>query len=313
MMKKIIILFVFFLSLYMPSAEVINPGGAGMLGTVNYISGNLALRTTVNSRGGASTSSIDGIDPYYSWGASAAGGNDGAGQNLGFGAHSWHVDNYNKTPTSPYFFKVNFGTLAGVPNSSRQEYAVSRIDLYGRTDGGSSCGVQFRGYLYLLNIDNTIVSTNQNTGDSSVQALARFSYSGLGMVSRTIDYRPSGSFNELEVYGMSNLSLGTQDSINIEVGSAGNDYLYVQGTAVLNGQIQVSALDSFTPVIGQTFNIMTASSINTSNLTMNANYTYSVVSGGNGQILQVTYTIPEPSSIALFGLFLVAWAMFRKR
>lgn len=291
-------------------AEVINPGGAGMLGTVNYISGNLALGTTVNARGGGTTSSIDGINPYYCWGASASGGNDGAGQNAGWSpSYSWHIDNYEKTPTSPYFFKVNFGNLSSVPNVGKQEYAVSRIDIYGRTDTG--CGTQFRGYVHLFNLNNINVSTNQITGDSSVQSLARFSYNGLGMISRGIDYRPSGSFNELEVYGMSNLSLGTQDSINVEVSNTGNDFMYVQGNATLQGQINLLSLNGFNPAAQQTFNIMTAASIDASNLTINGNYTFSVISGGNGQILQVT-AVPEPASLVLFCLCLGFFIATRK-
>jgi len=308
-MKALFLLFCFFLFLNISYAEVINPGGSGILGTVNYISGNLALRTTVNSRGGATTSSIDGVDPYYSWGASAAGGNDGAGQYLGFGSHSWHIDNYNKTPTSPYFFKVNFGDISSVPNAGKQEYAVSHIDIYGRTDPG--CGYQFQGYVYLFDINNTTVSTNQIAQDSSVNPLARFSYSGLGMVSQGIDYRPSGSFNELEVYGMTSLSLGVQDSINLEIGSTGNDFMNVQGNAVLQGQINLLSLNSFVPQLNQSFNIMTASTIDTSNLILNGNYTYSVISGGNGQILQVTY-IPEPSSIFLCILFLAIFTLVER-
>ena len=308
---RFLVFFCFFLFLSVAYTEVINPGGAGMLGTVNYISGNIALRTTVNSRGGSTTSSIDGIDPYYCWGASATGGNDGAGQNASWSpSYSWHIDNYNKTPTSPSFFKVNFGDISGVANTGKQEYAVSRIDIYGRTDSG--CGTQFRGNVYLFDSNNTNVSTNQITGDSSVQSLARFSYSGLGMISRGIDYRPGGSFNELEVYGMNTLTLGAQDSINIELSNSGNDFMYVQGNATLNGQINFSSLNSFVPSQYQTFNIMTASSIDASNLTVNGNYTFSVISGGNGQILQAT-AIPEPASLTLCILFLAFFAAMRRK
>ncbi len=304
MKNKIILCFLFFLATLVLQSEVINPGGAGVLGTVNYITGNLALASNVNARGGSTTSSIDGVDPVYIWGASATGGNDGAGQNLAWSAsYSWHIDALNKAATSPYFFRVNFGNLASAPNAGNQEYAISRINVYGRTEGW---GTQFRGDVHIFNLAGTNVATRYVVGDSTVQSLEYFTYGTLGMIGRGIDYRNMISFNEIEAYGMSNLSLSSTDSINIEWSNQGNDYLYVQGAAVLNGQINISTLNGYIPT-SQPINIMTASSINATNLTLSQGYYYSIVSGGNGQILQVG-VIPELNSFVflfVFSLFML--------
>lgn len=308
-MKNTILLFFMLLSLpFSLVSEVISPGGAGSLGTVNYLSGNLARSTTVNSRGGSTTSSIDGVSSVYIWGATAAGGNDGAGQNLAWNAsYSWHIDALNKAPTAPYFFRVNFGDIAS-PNAGKQEYAISRIDVYGRTEGW---GTQFRGDVSIFNLSGNNVSTRQVVGDSTVQALESFSYGNLGMIGRGIDYRNVISFNEIEAYGMSSLNLTSSDSINIEWNSLGNDYIHVQGNAVLNGQINILTLSGYVPG-SQPINVMTAASINASNLVLSSGYQYSIISGGNGQILQIG-VVPELNSLLLLAIcILFTWVANKK-
>ena len=73
------------------------------------------------------------------------------------------------------------------------------------------------------------------------------SISGLvtGLISQGIEYNKTDgccsfnyfSFAEVKAFGLSNFLLGVSDTLQMEVGSAGNDYLNVQGTATLNGRI----------------------------------------------------------------------------
>ena len=78
-----------------------------------------------------------------------------------------------------------------------------------------------------------------------------------------------------------------------------------------HGVVNVDLVNSFSPVVGNTFDIVTGSSITgLSNLTFNytgnlSNYslTPSIVTTGSGQALRLTVTaVPEPASVALLGL-----------
>ncbi len=63
--------------------------------------------------------------------------------------------------------------------------------------------------------------------------------------------------------------------------------------------------DSYTPIGSMTWNVLTASSITDLGLMFDnsgdTNWTYSIVSGGRGQILQATY-VPEPTVFGILGI-----------
>ena len=97
-------------------------------------------------------------------------------------------------------------------------------------------------------------------------------------------------------------------------GTAAGAYDVLASTGVVAfsaGVVNVDLVNSFNPVVGNTFDIVTGSSITgLSNLTFNytgnlSTYTLtrSIVTTGSGQALRLTVTaVPEPASLALLGL-----------
>ena len=102
-------------------------------------------------------------------------------------------------------------------------------------------------------------------------------------------------------------------AVDIEGLSQGSSYdlFDISGLASLAGSIDVSLL-SFTPTPGDFFDVFTAIDItDTSVLIGDAGFTKSIVSGGNGEILRLTY-VPEPASLSVVGL-LGLCALARRR
>ena len=288
-------------------AAVLDPGGSGSIGTVNYISGNLALGTTVSGRGGSTTSSIDGQPVGETFGTVTSGGNDGAGKNAGFAAgDSWHIDSQSGTPVVPTFFRVDFGDLAAAPNAGSQEFAIGLIEVFGRRD---CCGTQFNGSVDVERLDASISSTSPITGNSQTGPAPGSdfnAFTGLGSIGRTIDYSNMSSFQEIEANGLPNLTLGVGDVLEIEVGDMGNDFVFVEGAASLEGDLNIDFLAGSNANAHDVFDLLTAATIDTSLLTtsvtgLGGDYILQTVDGGNGQILQLVLT-PEPASIALWAI-----------
>lgn len=91
------------------------------------------------------------------------------------------------------------------------------------------------------------------------------------------------------------------------------DWIEVQGTATLGGPIEICTVDSFTPSVGATFDILTAAggitnadlsgitfTISGEELLPGTYWVASLVDLGNGaEALRLTLGVPEPSSLAL--------------
>jgi hypothetical protein len=104
--------------------------------------------------------------------------------------------------------------------------------------------------------------------------------------------------------------------LGIELGgyTAGTEFdlLDVAGPANLAGSLQVSLIDGFVPVTGDTFNVVTATDvtldpdfalIQPTGLAASNYFVMNVISGGaRGEILQLTLAVPEPATLVLFGL-----------
>ncbi len=94
------------------------------------------------------------------------------------------------------------------------------------------------------------------------------------------------------IYGT--YTLGTAGTLGIDLADANgivgtsSDYYAVTGNATLGGALAITTAAGFTPIAGETFNVLTAPSINTAGLVSNGMYRYSVIAGGSGQILQLT-------------------------
>ena len=80
------------------------------------------------------------------------------------------------------------------------------------------------------------------------------------------------------------------------------DLFKISGTASLAGLIDVSLLLAFTPSHGDTFDVLTATSItDTSTLMGAAGFNKGIILGANGEILRLTY-VPEPQALTQIGI-----------
>jgi len=284
---------------WLPVATTVSPSGAGTLGTANYLGGNLALGTAVVARGGATTSSIDGVSTSYTYGTTTAGGNDGAGQYKGFsGSHSWHHDSQGGHPiTKPEFFDVDLGDVPGMPNAGNHTYAIDAVGVFSRTD--ACCRNQSDGLIDVFDdagapvVAGAPLDFNPNTFDT-------LEFGPDGLFAREVKYRNMASFNELGVYGMADYFMGSTDRLLIDLASGGNDFVNVEGIADLDGVLEVSLLGGFVPTSDMTFDVLTASSIDATDLSLTRGFRAYVVPGGNGEILRIT--VPEPATLSLLAI-----------
>ncbi len=111
-------------------------------------------------------------------------------------------------------------------------------------------------------------------------------------------------------------------ALEIDIESLGSfDTVSVQGNAVLAGQVLVDLWGSYSPGLGESFNILTATgTIDITGLTVtgdqpiNTRWLLNVLdAGGGGQILQLQAAVPEPSSLALAALGLLLLLISRSR
>lgn len=128
---------------------------------------------------------------------------------------------------------------------------------------------------------------------------------------------PGHSAGTLQIDG--NLTQAIDGMLAMEIGGfqqgSEYDFMDVSGTATLNGLLDVSLINGFSPLAGDTFDVLTAASIDPTGLALSGvpGFSWSVVSGGNGQILRLSASaIPEPSALGVcmvVGLF----ALLRRR
>jgi autotransporter-associated beta strand protein len=107
---------------------------------------------------------------------------------------------------------------------------------------------------------------------------------------------------------------GTGSALAIELASGASfDHVTVTGAATLSGSIQVSLLSGFNPGVGSTFDILTASSLSLSGLTVSGPGGWSATAVGNTLRLTrtalaavATSVVPEPAAASLAVLALAA-------
>jgi hypothetical protein len=146
-----------------------------------------------------------------------------------------------------------------------------------------------------------------------------FATAGAGTISLnngTVGGAGSGSgslVNGANLVGLSSLEgdlTQTADgSLGVSVGGAAID---VTGSAVLDGVLDVSLADGFTPVVGQSYTVLTADSVTNAGLSLggDAGGLFRLAVGGNSVSLTA---VPEPSSIALWALALAASGLRSRR
>ncbi|MFC1806566.1 hypothetical protein ACFL09_06265, partial [Planctomycetota bacterium] len=219
---------------------VLQPGGAGMVGTVNYLSGVISGNGDVAARGGSTTSSIDGAPTSTTWGASTPGGNDGVGYFSGYnGSYSWHENSQNNPPTRPTWFTIDLGEIPGLPNPGTQSYAVAAVNVYSRTD----CCIDQSDALLDITDGNGNVNFTDLVFDFNPNRFDTADFGFHGTYAGTVDLKTQISFNELEAIGMGDLFLRPIDTLALDLGPAGNDFVAVEGEATLAGLLEISWTD----------------------------------------------------------------------
>lgn len=151
--------------------------------------------------------------------------------------------------------------------ASSTDSAVSsggRIDLNNAVDlGGNTFAVSGDGW---LNFNN-----NLDTGTSG-QVNSTGNIGGTGTINGGLANQAGGnvgpglSIGELNVDGT--YSQAATASLEIEIGVDGSDLLSILGAATLDGLLDVSLLDGFSPTAGAMYTVLTASSITDNGLTL---------------------------------------------
>jgi hypothetical protein len=104
--------------------------------------------------------------------------------------------------------------------------------------------------------------------------------------------------------GGGSFTSSTELLIELAGGEPGTEFdtLAVQGSAILDGTLNIDLLDGFNPELGETFDILTAAEgITIGNLTLtDDDFDYTLIEG-NSSTLQVT-AVPSPATLSMLGL-----------
>ena len=116
---------------------------------------------------------------------------------------------------------------------------------------------------------------------------------------------------------------GPAGNLEIDIDPSGNDLVNVGGTgdasAILAGTLAVNLLNGIDPVLGQTFDVLTADTITNTAIVTGLTpgglaFVPSVVPGGNGEILRLTVSeVPEPGTSAVVAAAVLARLTRRPR
>ena len=167
-----------------------------------------------------------------------------------------------------------------------------------------------------LAVNNTVGSA---TGTNLVAVLLGGTLGGSGFISGPVTVSgtlsPGNSAGTLTINN--NLTLGATALSLFELGGTGSgqyDRVTGIGTLTLDGLVNVTLINSFTPGLGDTFDLFDFSLIDASNFDVNTDLALPSLGGGldwdvsnflvNGQIAVI---VPEPSGTALLGLGLLSF------
>lgn len=297
------------------AGQTISPSGEGTLGTVHYLGGNLALDddedpATPNDAGLLPTATSSSTK----YGSTTSGGNDGEGIGRGYnGDHSWHADE------SPEFWTVDLGTLAGYPNGPNHTYAIESVRVHSRAED-STVRNQSDGFVQVFD-DNGNPATPEIAVDFYPDILQVADFEPSSVFGREITYTDMRSFNELEVYGLPDLDFNVASTMLLDIDASGNDFINVEGDAVLAGTIVPVLPASAGLGAGDYFDVLTAASIELADtLSIDGSMTDAggawwramLIDHGGSQTLRLSL-VPEPGSFCLLLLGTATLLLRRRR
>jgi len=311
---------------------VVSPGGAGNLGTVNFLSGNLAVDPDQNT----GTPNPSGLTPVASQSTTRVGGGGNVASvaidNITNGSFFGQNSVTHTAGGDPdQWWRVDLGVLPGQPNAPNHTYAIDQVVLFNRSDCCQDRLVDFD--VNILNTQTGVDDLNtfdlgtpnggnsnswgvSDNGANAAQSHGRQA-TGVFFAPNTIgetvfiDQNPNITLSlaEVQAFGLPDYDQSPGEVLQIDIAGPGShDFVYVQGDAVLDETLGLSLLGGYSPAPGTTFDVLTAASITLGPDFQidQSSFLASTVPGGNGELLRLEATaaavIPEPSTLAVWSL-----------
>lgn len=113
----------------------------------------------------------------------------------------------------------------------------------------------------------------------------------------------SSAIGQMSIAG--DYTLASAGTLVVDTDGTVSDVYSITGNATLAGLLSILPTSNAELEIGDTFQVLTAASIDTTGLSISDGYSYSVLAGETGQILEITVNavaVPEPTALSAIAL-----------